>query len=169
MLYLAATLGVPKSEGLTQVANLRSNFSVSRRIIRLGHVVHPLATVVDLLRDLRKHPDEIQKLEKPKSGEDFARLFAIFQVFLALANDIADDLGTLASIGVLPPSFGIADYYGVRFWATGNLIDQFETYETIIRLQTRVYMLREAGEEERAKRVSSELSMVRVLQAQLFA
>ncbi|KXS16599.1 hypothetical protein M427DRAFT_144677 [Gonapodya prolifera JEL478] len=169
LLYLASQLGVPKPENQGRLNNLKSNFSVARRIIRLGHVVQPLSTVVDVVRDLLKHREEVVKLEHPKSGEDFARLFALFQVFLAIANDVCDDLGTLSSIGVLPSKYAVADYYGVRLWATGNLIDQFETYEATVRLQTRIQILKEKGETKKARDLSGQLFMTRALQVQLFA
>jgi hypothetical protein len=85
----------------TQYAPLISQLSMTRKILRLGHVLHPL-------RSLLKEQEPINQ----------------FSHLIGIANDISDDLICLSKLSLVPKSVG--EYCGPlsdRLWFCSILLD----------------------------------------------
>ncbi|KAH8555381.1 peroxisomal biogenesis factor 11 [Umbelopsis sp. PMI_123] len=96
---------------------LASNFSTTRKIIRLGHIIEPAAELYNIAyTSPRKFP--VTTKEKVDS---FLRIMSL--VF-GIGNDLADDIYCLSKINVMPATWAKkAEPWSYRCWFTAILID----------------------------------------------
>ncbi|KAG0306387.1 hypothetical protein BGZ98_002463 [Dissophora globulifera] len=122
----------------TRLKALAKQFSTTRKVLRLGHFVDPMATVltmaVTLRASLRKHGVR-QMVDKAPSqtwkNTVRDRLGSLNSV-LGFCQDISDDIYCLGVIGVLDRSFtDKAEPWSNRLWMAGVSIDLHENLQSI--------------------------------------
>ncbi|KAG0270125.1 hypothetical protein DFQ27_000426 [Actinomortierella ambigua] len=122
-----------------RVKALAKQFSTTRKVLRLGHFVDPLATVLMLYKTTRAKVREQgltrTVLEKPKSEtwRDVTRnRLGDLCTVLGLVQDIADDLYCLGSIGVLDKVWADkSEPWSIYLWMVGVTIDLQENLQSI--------------------------------------
>ncbi|KAG0322822.1 hypothetical protein BGZ99_003134 [Dissophora globulifera] len=122
----------------TRLKALAKQFSTTRKMLRLGHFIDPMATVltmaVTLRAGLRKHGVR-QMMDKTPSqtwkNTVRDRLGSLNSV-LGFCQDISDDIYCLGVIGVLDRSFtDKAEPWSNRLWMAGVSIDLHENLQSI--------------------------------------
>ncbi|KAI1318646.1 hypothetical protein EDD11_006147 [Mortierella claussenii] len=146
----------------TRIKALAKQFSTTRKVLRLGHFVDPLSTVLTMAVALRatvsKHGLRKTVMTKPtaQTWKDTIRerLGSLNNV-LGLVQDISDDIYCLGVIGVLDREFADkAEPWSNRLWMIGVTIDLHENLQTIrdVRKQLRVLENRPKCENEEEER-----------------
>ncbi|KAG2176336.1 hypothetical protein INT43_005570 [Umbelopsis isabellina] len=99
------------------LAALASNFSTTRKIIRLGHIIEPAAELYNIAYT---SPKKLPKTSK----ERISSYLRILGLVFGLGNDLADDIFCLSKINVLPASWAKkAEPWSYRCWFSAILID----------------------------------------------
>ncbi|KAF9110841.1 hypothetical protein BGX27_005831 [Mortierella sp. AM989] len=138
--FLWVFLSDPKQYKLfaTRLKALAKQFSTTRKVLRLGHFVDPLASVLTLAATLRGHLQKhgIRGTLAKSPSESWRdttrdRLGNLNTVF-GFVQDIADDICCLGGIGVLDRSFADkAEPWSNRLWMMGVSIDLHENLQSI--------------------------------------
>ncbi|GAB5587827.1 hypothetical protein Unana1_02727 [Umbelopsis nana] len=96
---------------------LASQFSTTRKIIRLGHIIEPTA---ELYNAYVSAPKTLPATTK----ERIASFLSIMSLVFGIGNDLADDIFCLSKIGVLPANWAKkAEPWSYRCWFAAILID----------------------------------------------
>ncbi|KAF9108891.1 hypothetical protein BGX29_003821 [Mortierella sp. GBA35] len=117
---------------------LAKQFSTTRKVLRLGHFIDPLASVLTLAVALRSNLRKNglrRTLDKTPSegwGHTVRDRLGHLNTILGFVQDISDDIYCLGVIGVLDRSFADkAEPWSNRLWMIGVSIDLHENLQTI--------------------------------------
>ncbi|GJJ72216.1 hypothetical protein EMPS_04573 [Entomortierella parvispora] len=133
-----------------RVKALAKQFSTTRKVLRLGHFVDPLSTVLTLAATLsmnyQKKGSLAALMRKPRNQtwRDTARdRLGMLNSVLGFCQDISDDIYCLGVIGVLDRSFSDkAEPWSNRLWMVGVSIDLHENLQSIIDVRRQIKTLR---------------------------
>ncbi|KAG0242140.1 Peroxisomal membrane protein PMP27 [Actinomortierella wolfii] len=122
-----------------RVKALAKQFSTTRKVLRLGHFIDPLAAVLLIYKTTmaKVHERGLRRtvLEKPKNEtwRDVTRnRLGDFCTILGFVQDIADDLYCLGSIGVLDKVWADkSEPWSIYLWMVGVTIDLHENLQSI--------------------------------------
>ncbi|RUP45509.1 peroxisomal biogenesis factor 11-domain-containing protein [Jimgerdemannia flammicorona] len=129
---------------------LASNFSTTRKIIRLGHVVEPYGDLIDLA----------SSKSLPSTASHHERLIhalALIYCAIAFAQDISDDVFCLAKIGVLPKHLAKrAEPISIKLWFATIWLDVHKNLFDTFVLHEKIHRLRRARDDRELKRRTRE-------------
>ncbi|KAF9964718.1 Peroxisomal membrane protein PMP27 [Mortierella alpina] len=138
--FLWAFLSNPKQSAVlaARMKALAKQFSTTRKVLRLGHFIDPMASVLTLAVTLRANlrKDGLRRTLDKAPSQDWRntlrdRLGHLNSV-LGFVQDISDDIYCLGVIGVLDRSFtDKAEPWSNRLWMVGVSIDLHENLQTI--------------------------------------
>lgn len=112
---------------------LASNFSTTRKIIRLGHIIEPTAELYNAA-----YTSSPKKLPTTTT-ERLLSFLSILGLVFGVGNDLADDVFCLSKIGVLPASWAKkAEPWSYRCWFAAILIDIHQMTRDIIAQQDKI-------------------------------
>ncbi|ORZ41666.1 hypothetical protein BCR44DRAFT_341146 [Catenaria anguillulae PL171] len=111
-----------------RISAVVSQFSMTRRILRLGHVNEPYAE----LRDLIVHEGGLRgTVLKPGLSvkERFVQVLAWYNPAAGIVNDVVDDTICLAKMGAIDKSWAKRlDMTSTRLWFSTILVDLYDNY-----------------------------------------
>lgn len=134
----------------TRMKALAKQFSTTRKVLRLGHFIDPMASVLTMAVTLRtslRHHGLRKTLDKESSEtwRDTARdRLGHLNNVLGFCQDIVDDIYCLGVIGVLDRSFtDKAEPWSNALWLVGVSIDLHENFQTIRDVKQQIKALEE--------------------------
>ncbi|KAG0282828.1 Peroxisomal membrane protein PMP27 [Linnemannia gamsii] len=117
---------------------LAKQFSTTRKVLRLGHFIDPMASVLTLAVALRSNLRKqglrgtLDKAPSQKWGNTVRGRLGYLNTVLGFVQDISDDIYCLGVIGVLDRSFSDkAEPWSNRLWMVGVTVDLHENLQTI--------------------------------------
>ncbi|KAG9322275.1 hypothetical protein KVV02_006698 [Mortierella alpina] len=138
--FLWVFLSNPKQYAVlaARMKALAKQFSTTRKVLRLGHFIDPMASVLTLAVTLRANlrKNGLRRTLDKAPSQDWRntlrdRLGHLNNV-LGFVQDISDDIYCLGVIGVLDRSFtDKAEPWSNRLWMVGVSIDLHENLQTI--------------------------------------
>ncbi|KAF9277470.1 hypothetical protein BGZ68_009260 [Mortierella alpina] len=138
--FLWVFLSNPKQYAVlaARMKALAKQFSTTRKVLRLGHFIDPMASVLTLAVTLRANlrKNGLRRTLDKAPSQDWRntlrdRLGSLNNV-LGFVQDISDDIYCLGVIGVLDRSFtDKAEPWSNRLWMVGVSIDLHENLQTI--------------------------------------
>ena len=147
--FLWVFLSNPKQYAVlaARMKALAKQFSTTRKVLRLGHFIDPMASVLTLAVTLRANlrKNGLRRTLDKAPSQNWRntlrdRLGSLNNV-LGFVQDISDDIYCLGVIGVLDRSFtDKAEPWSNRLWMVGVSIDLHENLQTIrdVRRQIKV-------------------------------
>ncbi|KAG0198949.1 hypothetical protein BGX28_007692 [Mortierella sp. GBA30] len=145
--FLWAFLSNPKEYAVfaARMKALAKQFSTTRKVLRLGHFIDPMASVLTLAVALRAslRKNGLRRTLDKSPSQDWretvrSRLSSLNDV-LGFVQDITDDIYCLGVIGVLDRSFADkAEPWSNRLWMVGVSIDLHENLQSIRDVQRQI-------------------------------
>jgi hypothetical protein len=138
--FLWLFLSNPKQYAIlaARLKALAKQFSTTRKVLRLGHFIDPMASVLTLAVTLRSNLRKqglhrtLDKAPSQKWGNTLRDRLGYLNTILGFVQDISDDIYCLGVIGVLDRSFSDkAEPWSNRLWMVGVTIDLHENLQTI--------------------------------------
>ncbi|KAG9069316.1 Peroxisomal membrane protein PMP27 [Linnemannia hyalina] len=138
--FLWLFLSDPKQYAIlaTRLKALAKQFSTTRKVLRLGHFIDPMASVLTLAVALRSNlrkqglRQTLDKAPSQKWGNTLRDRLGYLNTVLGFVQDISDDIYCLGVIGVLDRNFSDkAEPWSNRLWMVGVSIDLHENLQTI--------------------------------------
>ncbi|KAK5821744.1 hypothetical protein F5H01DRAFT_411462 [Linnemannia elongata] len=138
--FLWLFLSDPKQYAVlaTRLKALAKQFSTTRKVLRLGHFIDPMASVLTLAVALRSNlrkqglRQTLDKAPSQKWGNTLRDRLGYLNTVLGFVQDISDDIYCLGVIGVLDRNFADkAEPWSNRLWMVGVSIDLHENLQTI--------------------------------------
>ncbi|KAF8938150.1 Peroxisomal membrane protein PMP27 [Haplosporangium gracile] len=138
--FLWLFLSNPKQYAVltTRLKALAKQFSTTRKVLRLGHFIDPMASVLTLAVALRSNLRKqglrwtLDKAPSQKWGNTLRDRLGHLNTVLGFVQDISDDIYCLGVIGVLDKNFADkAEPWSNRLWMVGVTIDLHENLQTI--------------------------------------
>ncbi|KAF9150815.1 Peroxisomal membrane protein PMP27 [Linnemannia schmuckeri] len=122
----------------TRLKALAKQFSTTRKVLRLGHFIDPMASVLTMAIALRSNLRKqglrrtLDKAPSQKWGNTLRDRLGHLNTVLGFVQDISDDIYCLGVIGVLDRNFADkAEPWSNRLWMVGVTIDLHENLQTI--------------------------------------
>ncbi|KAF9141788.1 Peroxisomal membrane protein PMP27 [Mortierella sp. GBA39] len=138
--FLWLFLSDPKQYAVlaTRLKALAKQFSTTRKVLRLGHFIDPMASVLTLAVALRSNlrkqglRQTLDKAPSQKWSNTLRGRLGYLNTVLGFVQDISDDIYCLGVIGVLDRNFSDkAEPWSNRLWMVGVSIDLHENLQTI--------------------------------------
>jgi hypothetical protein len=134
------------------LAALASNFSTTRKIIRLGHIIEPAAELYNIAYT---SPKKLPKTSK----ERVLSFLSILGLVFGLGNDLADDIYCLSKINVLPASWAKkAEPWSYRCWFAAILIDSHQMIRDILTQKAKMNEWQRVHAQTKSKELEEEHS-----------
>ncbi|KAF9199823.1 hypothetical protein BGZ59_003677 [Podila verticillata] len=160
--FLWLFLSNPKQYELlaSRIKALAKQFSTTRKVLRLGHFIDPLATVLTLGMTLMANVQKqgwkhtLAKKQDASWRNTMRERLGDMNNAIGLVQDISDDIYCLGVIGVLDRSFSDkAEPWSNRLWMVGVSIDLHENLQSIWDVKKQIKAL-QGSEEENEKVVA---------------
>ena len=150
-----------------RVKALTKQFSNTRKVLRLGHFVDPLATVLHLCATLSmnyRRQGSLAAVMRKSHDQTWRSTvrdrLGMLNSVLGFCQDISDDIYCLGVIGVLDRSFADkAEPWSNRLWMVGVSIDLHENLQSIMDVRRQIKTLENSkiedttAEHEESRRV----------------
>ncbi|KAG0041673.1 hypothetical protein BGZ83_001459 [Gryganskiella cystojenkinii] len=132
-----------------RIKALAKQFSTTRKVLRLGHFVDPMATVLHLCATLsmncKRYGSLAAAIRKPQNQTWRTTVrdrLGMLNSVLGFCQDISDDIYCLGVIGVLDRSFSDkAEPWSNRLWMIGVSIDLHENLQSIMDVRRQIKAL----------------------------
>ncbi|KAF9294090.1 Peroxisomal membrane protein PMP27 [Mortierella antarctica] len=154
--FLWLFLSNPKQYELlaSRIKALAKQFSTTRKVLRLGHFIDPMATVLHmgavLVHNVQKQGWKSTLARKPDASwrNTVRERLGDMNNAIGFVQDISDDIYCLGVIGVLDRSFADkAEPWSNRLWMVGVSIDLHENLQSIWDVKQQIKALQ--GEDEK--------------------
>ncbi|KAF9328615.1 Peroxisomal membrane protein PMP27 [Podila minutissima] len=154
--FLWLFLSNPKQSELlaSRIKALAKQFSTTRKVLRLGHFIDPMATVLHmgavLVHNVQKQGWKSTLARKPDASwrNTVRERLGDMNNAIGFVQDISDDIYCLGVIGVLDRSFADkAEPWSNRLWMVGVSIDLHENLQSIWDVKQQIKALQ--GEDEK--------------------
>ncbi|KAF9316394.1 Peroxisomal membrane protein PMP27 [Podila horticola] len=154
--FLWLFLSNPKQYELlaSRIKALAKQFSTTRKVLRLGHFIDPMATVLHmgavLVHNVQKQGWKSTLAKKSDSSwrNTVRERLGDMNTAIGFVQDISDDIYCLGVIGVLDRSFADkAEPWSNRLWMVGVSIDLHENLQSIWDVKKQIKALQ--GEDEK--------------------
>ncbi|KAG0074813.1 Peroxisomal membrane protein PMP27 [Podila epicladia] len=154
--FLWFFLSNPKQYELlaSRIKALAKQFSTTRKVLRLGHFIDPMATVLHmgaiLIHNVQKQGWKSTLAKKPDASwrNTVRERLGDMNNAIGFVQDISDDIYCLGVIGVLDRSFADkAEPWSNRLWMVGVSIDLHENLQSIWDVKQQIKSLQ--GDDEK--------------------
>ncbi|KAL7747610.1 hypothetical protein RI367_007051 [Sorochytrium milnesiophthora] len=112
-----------------RISSVASNFSTTRKILRLGHAVEPYLEVHGFFTEQQGFTGLLTNKQQQSPAERLLQLMAVVNALVGIANDVVDDVICLAKIGALEKSWvKRLDPHSSRLWMSSIVMDLIDNY-----------------------------------------
>ncbi|CAG8564344.1 19003_t:CDS:2 [Racocetra persica] len=125
---------------------MTSQFSTTRKIIRLAHFLEPYS-------DLREYYTGARKISRSSTSyEIFVHYLGVINAIVGIMNDIFDDLYCLGKIEILDKSVAKwAEPIAIKLWFFSICLDIHEIVFKILQMNKKIVKIEKANSEELEK------------------